>query len=372
MRVYDLATFKTVMTLDAGEANASSVAFSPDGKRIVAGYSSGRARVWDVSTRLQLTLLAATPAASRRHGSDADGSEVVTASDDGTIRVWYSQPRELQTEFASSSSGGTPNPVGGAGYISNSRILTRRLAARLYVFTASGEQQAVISPGTAVDSAAWNRAGTEIVTADSDGTVDLWHAIGSNYTQIPLPSPIHLNGARKRRHESRRVPHRDRDPPRLSPRHRCEAHILASCCGRSRPSRDLGGRVQPERAPDPHRRYQRPGGGVGRLPRRVRVLGTPGPPISDIEFNKSGSEFVTASESGVVTVWAARDDRPLRSIDACPSPNTASFSPDGSKIVVACGDGSAPVFAAATGRQLTVLSAASARNRQLRRVQSGR
>jgi WD40 repeat protein len=69
---------------------------------------------------------------------------------------------------------------------------------------------------------------------------------------------------------------------------------------------------------------------------------------------------VTASASGVVTVWAARDGRPLLSIDACPSPNTASFSPDGSKIVVACGDGSAPVFAAVTGRQLTVLSAASA------------
>src|SRR5262249_34545439 len=69
---------------------------------------------------------------------------------------------------------------------------------------------------------------------------------------------------------------------------------------------------------------------------------------------------VTASESGVVTVWAARDDRRLRSIDACLAPSTASFSPDGSKIVVACGDGSAPVFAAATGRQLTVLSAASA------------
>ena len=196
VRVYDLATFKAVMTLDAGEANAWRVAFSPHGKRIVAGYSSGRARVWDVSTRLQLTLLAGNASGVEAARFNADGSEVVTASDDGTIRVWHSQPRELQTEFASSSSGGTPNPVGGAGYISNSRILTLDGSGRLYVFTASGEQQAVINPGTAVNSAAWNRAGTEIVTADSDGTVDLWHAIGSNYTQIPLPSPIHLNGPR--------------------------------------------------------------------------------------------------------------------------------------------------------------------------------
>jgi WD40 repeat protein len=45
VRVYDLATSKAVMTLDAGEASAWSVAFSPHGKRIVAGYSSGRARL---------------------------------------------------------------------------------------------------------------------------------------------------------------------------------------------------------------------------------------------------------------------------------------------------------------------------------------
>jgi WD40 repeat protein len=189
VRVYDLATSKAVMTLDAGEASAWSVAFSPHGKRIVAGYSSGRARVWDVSTRLQLTLVAGSASGVTGAQFNADGSEVVTASDDGTVRVWHSQPRELRTEFASSSSGGTPNPVGGARYISSSRILTLDGSGRLSVFTASGEQQAVINPGTAVGSVAWNRAGTEIVTADSDGTVDLWHAIGSNTPRSPSPHP---------------------------------------------------------------------------------------------------------------------------------------------------------------------------------------
>jgi len=66
VRVYDLATLKTVMTFDAGEPSASSVAFSPDGKQIVAGYESGRARVWDTSTRLQLTLLAGSASDRRR------------------------------------------------------------------------------------------------------------------------------------------------------------------------------------------------------------------------------------------------------------------------------------------------------------------
>jgi WD40 repeat protein len=359
LRVYDLATFKTVMTLDAGEANAWRVAFSPHEQRIVAGYSSGRARVWDVSTRLELTLLAGSASGVEAARFNADGSEVVTASHDGTIRVWHSQPRELQTEFASSSSGGTPNPVGGAGYISNSRILTFDGTGRLSVFTASGEQQAVINPGTAVYLVALNRAGTEIVTADSDGTVDLWHAIGSKYTQIPLPSPIHLNG-----------------PPLIvgmSPDGSLIAIVTPNYSTIQMRSTHTGQLLQTLNKVhaisvvkfSPSGRQMLTGGINGQVEvwdaaKGHRVLGTPGPSISDVEFNKSGSEFVTASESGVVTVWAARDGRRLHSIDACPSPNTASFSPDGSKIVVACGDGSAPVFAAATGQQLTVLSAASA------------
>jgi WD40 repeat protein len=77
-------------------------------------------------------------------------------------------------------------------------------------------------------------------------------------------------------------------------------------------------------------------------------------------FNRSGSEFVSSSEGGTLTVWTARDDRPGRPIAACPSLSTASPSPDGREIVAACGDGGAQVFNAATGEQLTVLPATNA------------
>ena len=41
VRVYDAATGKAVMTLDAGEAEATSVAFSPDGTRSWPGTPAG-------------------------------------------------------------------------------------------------------------------------------------------------------------------------------------------------------------------------------------------------------------------------------------------------------------------------------------------
>ena len=254
------------MTLDAGEANALTVAFSPDREQLVAGYSSGRARVWDVSTRLQLTLLAGSASGVTTARFNADGSEVVTTSLDGTIRVWHSQPRELQTESATSYAGGAPNPAFWAAYISNSQILTLDYSGHLYAFAASGEQQAVINPGTAVNSAAWNRAGTEIVTADLDGMVNLWHAIGPKFTQIPLPSPIHLNGPGRvgMSPDGSRIAIVTPDHYTITG---AKHTYWPAAADAQRGYRDHGGCVQPERAPDSHRWCQRPGGGVGRCHR---------------------------------------------------------------------------------------------------------
>ena len=371
--VYDLATSKEVMTLNAGDAEASSAAFSPDGKLIVAGYQSGTARVWDASTGLQLTLLAGNASKVEMARFSADGREVVTASDDGTIRVWEAKPRELHTAFASSFSGGTPNlpePAYAAEYSPDGgRILTVDSSGHAQVFTTSGTpvysngQPVVINPGIAADvkSAQFNRAGTEIVTADSDGTVDLWHATGSNYTQIHLPSPIHLNGPALYADfspDGSRIAIVTNDHTAqirstqtgqlqwtLNPRHNFPLSVAVfSPDGREILTGDDNGQVEVWDASTGH---------------EMGALGVPGPRINDVNFNSSG-EIVTASDDGVVTIWTARDDRRLLSINACPAPSTASFSPDGSKIVVACADGSAPVFDAATGQQMTVLQAANA------------
>ena len=362
VRVYDLATLKTVMTFDAGEPSASSVAFSPDGKQIVAGYESGRARVWDTSTRLQPTLLAGSASDVDAVNFSPDGSEVVTASDDGAIRVWHAQPNELQTEFATSLTGGTPNPVDWAVYSTDgSRILASDSTRLVYIFTASGKRQAVINPGTTVETAAWNNSGTEVATAQPDGTVDVWHAVGLRYTQVHLREPIHLNGSAlymDMTPDGSRIAIVTSDDyyaiqvrsaqtgqllQTLSSDHAI-SWIEFSPSGRQILTSDISGQVE-----------------VWDLPKGHRVLGAPGAELIDAEYDSSGSEFLTMTVSGVVTVWDARDDQPLRSIDAsCPSPYSATPSPDGSKIAVSCEDGSVLVLDAATGQQLTQLPPTSA------------
>jgi WD40 repeat protein len=362
VRVYDVATRKVLMTLGAGEADATSVAFSPAGKLIVAGYASGMARVFDPATRLQLTQLVGSRSRIEASRFSANGSEVVTASDDGTLRVWHSRPSELRADFASLSSRGAPSPVLGAQYLPDGRIISLEKSGHLRVFNAQGALQTSINPpGTLVDSASWDRAGTEIVTYNSDGTVDLWHALGAKFTQVPLSSPIYLTAPASDvgiSPDGSRVTIVTTDAYTIEVRSARTGQMLRSLHAANSVSVvTFSPNGQQILAGDYNGQVEVWSAARGK---RIRILGKPGPAINDLKFNNSGSKFVTASASGVVTVWSARDDRPaLVSINACPSPTTASFNASGSEIVIACGNGTAPVFSAVTGQQLTVVPAAN-------------
>lgn len=90
----------------------------------------------------------------------------------------------------------------------------------------------------------------------------------------------------------------------------------------------------------------------------IQVLGEISSPISDIQFNASGKEFVTASVDGIVSIRSGYGNRgKLLRIKACWSTAyTASFSLSGTQIVVACGNRSTAVFDAQTGQPLTTLN----------------
>jgi WD40 repeat protein len=359
VRVYDLPALTNVMTLYAGDLDATSAAFSPGISQIVVGYSSGMARVWDTLTRLQVTQLAGSRAYVGTARFSPSGGEVVTANADSAVRVWYARPRELKAEFASSQSSGRPNAVGGAAYLPDGRIVTLDTSGQLRVFTTSGTPQAYLKPrGATVDEADWNTAGTDLVTADSDETVVMWHAVGSNYA-IRHHSSIHVRGgigqiamspggstitvvpANNSYAIQVRSAHTGRTLRTLNANN--SLRVLAfSPSGSQLVAGDVRGQVEVWSKAAGH----------------PRLLGKPGPYISDLKFNQTGSEFTTVSASGTVTVWVTLNDRPRRTIPAaCPSVNTASPSPNGSEVVVACGDGTARVFDVATGRQLTVLPA---------------
>ncbi len=362
LRVYDVNTLQIIVTLDAGETDALSVAFSQDGSLLVGGYTSGRARIWDTRTWLQLTVLADDSAAveSVRFGGSR---EVVTGTYDKTIRLWYAEPRELKSEFAISYTGSAPNPATEAWYLTDRRILTVDNSGNVNVFTPSGRRLGSISPpGTVVAYADSNKSGTKIVTADDDGTVDIWQARRSGYAQVQLANPISFKVTPKNV-----VISRDGSQVAIeTSANHYEIQVLSSRTGSLLWSRATQNAVTAMSfSPSGSQIYAGDFDGhlevLSAATGHVQMLGGTGTWITDVEVSEHGNVVVTTSAGGTISAFAIRGDRlaPINTFYACQSPASASPNPDGSKIVVACADGSAPVYSTATGQLLTILPAAS-------------
>lgn len=66
----------------------ASIAFSPDGSRLVAGSWDGLIRLWDVETRVDLRTFVGHGTSVTSVAFSADGTRVASASVDGTVRLW--------------------------------------------------------------------------------------------------------------------------------------------------------------------------------------------------------------------------------------------------------------------------------------------
>jgi WD40 repeat protein len=88
VRVWDAMTGRETLALKGYTNAVTSVGFSPDGRRIVAGSSDKTARVWDATTGSEILTL-------KGHTDDVasvmfspDGKRLLTGSFDKTAKVW--------------------------------------------------------------------------------------------------------------------------------------------------------------------------------------------------------------------------------------------------------------------------------------------
>jgi WD40 repeat protein len=143
------------------EGPVNSVAFSPDGSRIVSGSQDGTVRVWDADTAAPLARLDDHNGRFNRAWYTTDGRRIVSLSEFGSVRVWDADTGVLLGRLELDTLGGTTVDIAPDGR----RIVTGSEDGGFRLWDERSGVQVDIAPD-----------GRRIVTGSEDGAVRLWDA----------------------------------------------------------------------------------------------------------------------------------------------------------------------------------------------------
>lgn len=152
----------------ASELALTSLAFNPDGTRIVAGAMDRTARVWDAASGRELIILKGHDDVVLGATHSYDGKRIVTASLDKTARVWDAATgRQLVALL------GHENQVNSARFnFDGTRVVTTSTDRTVRIWNASnGEEVMVFRHHDDPSFAAFNTDGSRVVVAPDPITI---------------------------------------------------------------------------------------------------------------------------------------------------------------------------------------------------------
>ena len=95
--MWDTASATAIQTLRGHEGHVRTLAYSPDGRRLVTGGDDRAVKVWDAATGSELISIDLGDVVTRVAFS-ADGRAVVAGCVDGTVRTFESSPTDAAEE----------------------------------------------------------------------------------------------------------------------------------------------------------------------------------------------------------------------------------------------------------------------------------
>ena len=308
-RLWDAENGKEIAVLQGHEYPVFSAAFSPDGRRVVTASWDKTARLWDAENGKEIVVLKGHTAPLWSAAFSPDGKRVVTASPDKTARLWDAgSGKEIAVlqghEDAVLSAAFSPD--GG-------RVVTASWdkTARLWD-AGSGKEIAELKGHTGkVQSAAFSPDGKRVVTASWDRTARLWDtesgteiAVLRGHTGVVQSAAFSPDGKRV---------------------------VTASY--------DTYGRL-----------WDAESG------KEIAVLRGHTITVESAAFSPDGKRVVTASWDTTARLWDAASGTEIAVLqghtDQVPS---AAFSPDGRRVATASSDHTARLWDAKRGAEIAVL-----------------
>jgi WD40 repeat protein/tRNA A-37 threonylcarbamoyl transferase component Bud32 len=160
-------------SLKGHTGNVLSVAFSPDGKRIVGGSDDQTVKVWDAISGQELLTLKAHTLLVRTVAFSPDGKRIVSGSYDKTLKVWDAMSGRESLTFK-----GHAFKVESVAFSPNGKqIVSGSIDETLKVWDATSGQELLTIKGGGGRSVAFSPDGKRIVSVNADKTVQVWDAM---------------------------------------------------------------------------------------------------------------------------------------------------------------------------------------------------
>jgi WD40 repeat protein/energy-coupling factor transporter ATP-binding protein EcfA2 len=352
-RIWDARSGIPLALLSGHSDHVSAASYSPDGSRIITASWDRTARIWDVRTGALLKVLSGHGGRVLSATYSPDGTRIATVSDDKTGRIWDAR---LGTQIAVLS--GHSDIITSVAFSPDgTRIVTAANDRTARIWDAhSGAALAVLSGhGDYVTTAAYSPDGTRIVTASWDKTARIWDArLGTQLAVLLGHGSTVFSAAYS--HDGTRI---------VTASHDGTARIWDARLGTQLTVlSDHANAVQSSAAfsPDGTRVVTGSFDNIARIwdvrsGAPLAVLFGHGSPVETAAYSHEGTRITTGSFDKTARIWDARLGTQLVVLSGHGNAvDSAAFSPDGTHIVTASHDKTARIWDAISGALLMVLS----------------